>query len=56
MVYGSILTEDKNSTREWGGEDREVAAPRPPKVVVPGRLQQALDYKSLWQLVDIRVV
>jgi hypothetical protein len=30
-VYGLILTEDKNSTREEGGEDREVAVSRSPK-------------------------
>jgi hypothetical protein len=30
-VHGSILTEGKKSTREGGGEDREVAAPRSPR-------------------------
>ncbi|MCH92662.1 hypothetical protein A2U01_0013603, partial [Trifolium medium] len=31
-VYGSILTEGKNSTSEGGGEDREVAVSEPPKM------------------------
>ncbi|MCI89510.1 hypothetical protein A2U01_0110799, partial [Trifolium medium] len=39
-VHGSIPTEGENSTREGGGEDREVAVPGPPKMgpwaVTPG--------------------
>jgi hypothetical protein len=31
MVYGSIPTEDKNSTREKGGENYEVTVPEAPK-------------------------
>jgi hypothetical protein len=30
-IHGSIPTKGKNSTREGGGEDREVAVPGSPK-------------------------
>ncbi|GAU23571.1 hypothetical protein TSUD_385570 [Trifolium subterraneum] len=39
MVRGSIPTKGKNSTREGGGEDREVAVPGPHMLVGPGLLQ-----------------
>jgi hypothetical protein len=38
MIHGSIFTKDKNSTRERGGEDREVAVRGPPKMVGSGLL------------------
>jgi hypothetical protein len=33
MVHGSIPTEGKNSTRDGGGKDREMAVSGPPKMV-----------------------
>jgi hypothetical protein len=39
-VHGSIPTKGKNSTKEDGGEVREVTVPGPSKVVVPGLLQE----------------
>ncbi|GAU49725.1 hypothetical protein TSUD_407960 [Trifolium subterraneum] len=47
-VRGSIPTEGKNSTREGGGEDREVAVPGQPKLVGPGLLQIALHFSLYW--------
>ncbi|PNX55175.1 hypothetical protein L195_g048802, partial [Trifolium pratense] len=38
---GSIPTEGKNSTREGGGEDREVAVPGSPKLVGPVLLHES---------------
>ncbi|GAU50807.1 hypothetical protein TSUD_288330 [Trifolium subterraneum] len=40
-VRGSIPTEGKNSTRDGGGEDREVAVPGPPKLVGSGLLHRS---------------
>ncbi|GAU32940.1 hypothetical protein TSUD_153570 [Trifolium subterraneum] len=43
-VRGSIPTEGKNSTREGGGEDCEVAVPGPPMLVGPGLLQPPFNF------------
>jgi hypothetical protein len=40
-VHGSIPTEGKNSTREGGGEDREVVVSGPPKMVRSGLLHNS---------------
>jgi hypothetical protein len=42
MEYGLIPSEGKNSTRDGGGEDREVAVSGSPNVVWPGLLQVGL--------------
>jgi hypothetical protein len=41
-VHGSIPTEDKNYTKEGGGEDHEVAVAGPPKLVGPELLHDHL--------------
>jgi hypothetical protein len=45
MVHGSISSEDKNSTSEGGGKDREVEVPRSPKMVGPWLLHSLLTLK-----------
>jgi hypothetical protein len=49
-IYGSIPTEDKNSTRKWGGEYREVAVPGLPKMVGPEILHKTAPHDLLHPL------